>query len=344
MEFLDNIIENDVKKGVFPGMTYGIVSGGEIILGGAGYKSLVPKSSNIDINTLYDIASLTKVVVVVPIICKLLVQKKIKLTDSVNKYLPRFRYNEINIAHLLLHISGLPADTNCKKIVTKEELMNQVYAAEKIYKEETKVLYSDLGYILLGEVIEKIYGKPLDIVAKEEVFIPLEMNSTCFNPVDKKVCAPTEVTADRGIIQGNVHDEKAYSLGGVAGHAGVFTNAEDLTKFLSMILNDGIYNGKEFLPKEIIDTWFKTIVYDKKNEWTRSFCWITGVNDLVMKEGENAIAFTGFTGPSLSVDRDKKIGIVLLTNRIHPTRDNKLLSQERPNITEEIYKHLVKIK
>ena len=123
---------------------------------------------------------------------------------------------------------------------------------KKLTKKETEkevFLYSDLDYMLLGLIIEKICNKRLDVVFKEEVAIPLEMNSTGFNPQNKNIIAPTEITKSRGLVCGVVHDEKAFSMNGVAGHAGLFSNVNDLINFCKMILNDGIYNGKKYLDK-----------------------------------------------------------------------------------------------
>ena len=248
------------------------------------------------------------------------------------------------IYHLLTHISGLPADLDSKKIVSSDEIMNEIYGMNKIYEIGTKVVYSDIGYILLGKIIEEVYHKPLDVVAKEEIFIPLEMNNTSYNPTNKEMCAPTEITDERGLIKGVVHDEKAYSFGGVAGHAGVFALASDLGHFVSMLLNNGKYKDKTFLSKEMVDVLFRPLVYDKSCDWYRSFCFIVGDNDIVIEQGDDVISFNGFTGPSISIDRNNNIGIVLMTNRVHPTRTNKMISKERPKITDEIYKNLVKVK
>lgn len=336
---LDERLKMDVENGVFPGMNYEIVSN-EDIMGSVGYKQLVPYKEKLDIDTLYDVASLTKVIVTVPLICKLICDKGMRFDDKVKKYLPRFKHYDVTIYHLLSHTSGLPADLDSKKITTKHVILDEVYSKDKIYETGKEVVYSDLGYILLGEIIEKVYNKPLDIVASEEIFTPLQMYNTSYKPTNIQDCAPTEIVNGKEPINGFVHDEKACSMNGVAGHAGVFSNVPDLMKFVKMILNNGVYNNKQFLSKDMIDLWFRPMVYEKQNERTRSLCWITGVNDIVNREGENVISFSGFTGPSLSIDRDRKLGIVLMTNRVHPTRDNKKLTAERPLISKEIYDSL----
>lgn len=294
------------------------------------------------INTLYDVASLTKVIVIIPIISKLIENKKININDKVKTYLKEFKYSDITIFHLLTHTSGLPASIKNKKIMKNEVILKKIYSIKKTYKTGTQVIYSDIGYILLGKIIENIYNKPLDIIAKKEIFIPLDMKNTCYKPKNKNACAPTEVTMERGVIKGIVHDKKAYFLNQVAGHAGIFTNIIDISNYLSMILNNGKYKNKRFLSKKIIDLWFKPIVYEKSNKRYRSLCWIVGKNNLVINEGKNVISFSGFTGPSISIDRKNKIAIALLTNRIHPNSDNILIYKKRKLITKKIYE--IKIK
>lgn len=344
IDFLNDKINEEVKNKVIPGMTYAIINNGNVSIGSSGYKALVPKLEDIKDDTIYDIASLTKVVVTVPLICKLVDEGRLSFDDKVKKYLPDFKYDDVTIYQLLTHTSGLPADLNSKEIVSRESIINQMYSKEKVYTSGSQVLYSDLGYMFLGEIIEKIYNKSLDKVAKDELFIPLEMDDTSYNPINKERCAPSEITKDRGMLKGYVHDEKAYSMGGVAGHAGVFSTAKDLSNYVSMILNNGVFNGKRILSEEMINAFFKVLVYDEKCEWNRSFSFIVGDNDIVIRGNDNTISFNGFTGPSISIDRENNLGIVLMTNRVHPSRDNRLISRERPEISKEIYKHLVATK
>lgn len=340
MNELDKLILLNVNDRVIPGMVYSIINNKKKYFGCVGYSDLVPEKLEVTQDTLYDIASLTKVLVIVTIISKLIDINKININDKVNKYLDRFKYDDVTVYHLLTHTSGLPADFKSKEIITKNELLNKIYNVDKEYDTGKRVLYSDLGYIILGELIEKIYNNSLDMVAKEEVFIPLEMYNTCYNPINREKCASTEVTEEKGVIKGIVHDEKARSLNGVAGSAGVFTTCADLSNFMFMILNNGIYNNKKFLSKEIIDLWFTSLEYEEENNRYRSLCWIVGKNSLVIDKGSNVISFTGFTGPSISIDRDRKIAICFLTNRIHPSRDNNLLSKRRIEFTNLIYDKL----
>ena len=343
---MKKIIES-MERGIIdhctPNVAFGIIDRNNITTGAVGQMTYSNPEDKVTDETLYDIASLSKVVVTVTLVSKLLDKGIIKLSDPVQKYLPRFRFTDVSVGQLLTHTSGLPADFTGKEILPRKVVLEKLYNANKEYETGTRVVYSDLGYMFLGEIMETIYNKSLDEVARKEIFEPLNMTSTCYCPSDKDICVPTEVTEARGFIQGVVHDEKACSLGGVAGHAGVFTNAKDLSNFVSMILNDGMFNGKRFLSKAIIDVWFTPIIHEKREKvdrW-RSWCWITGKNNLVSeKDLKNTISFNGFTGPSIFIDREKAIGIVLLDSRIHPTRDNAKFYPFRRKINDELYDEL----
>lgn len=337
---IDKIFEYYVDDGVIPGVNYSII-GDNTIQGSVGYKEIVPEKKSTTIDTLYDISSLTKVLVTLPLICKLIDSNKLSFDSKVKNYINDFRYDDVTIYDLLTHSSGLPPSLERIQGETRKEFLDRLHKLRKIYHTSTGVIYSDVGYILLGQIAERVYGKPLDELAKSEVFIPLEMFNTTYNPTDKEICAPTEIT-NRGLIMGEVHDEKAYLLGGVAGHAGVFTNTNDLTNFVKMILNNGKYEGKKFLSKDMIDILFENLVNERQSNRTRSLCWITGNNSIVIKRGKNIISFNGFTGPSISIDRNNNFGIVLLTNRVHPTRVNIRLNNERANIADDIYRIVLK--
>ena len=326
-----------IKQNVFPGCNYAIISN-DIEIGSIGNKSLFPKIEKNDIDTLYDLASLTKVIVTNTLITKLLQENKIKLNDKVKKYLPRFKYENITIFNLITHSSGLISDVKWDEVHNKKELIDFFYNKELFYETNTDVIYSDLNYIFLGFIIEKIYNNKLDIIAYKEIFKPLHMNNTMFNPKDKHICAPTEVTNSRGIVRGIVHDEKAWMLGGVCGSAGLFSNVNDLIKFVKMILNDGKINNKQYIKKEYLDLWFSPLVKGKMKN-IRSIGWGVGKSKITGSLcSNNTIYHTGFTGNTLIIDKDNKIGFIFLSNRIHPTRDNKLLINKRKYISNYVFK------
>lgn len=192
--------------------------------------------------------------------------------------------------------------------------------------------------ILIGnEIINKNnYNMKLDEIADIEVFKPLSMKRATFHP-NVKNCAPTEQTIDRGLIRGIVHDETAFYSGRILGHAGLFCDINDACKFVKMILNDGMVSNKFYLEKKYIDMLFHPEVLDVDGV-KRSIGWVVGkVNSTGNSVSENTISHNGFTGTSIVIDRDNKIGIVVLSNRVHPTRENNLLLSRRKKIIGSIY-------
>lgn len=337
-EKIENLLNRMINDNVFPGANYALLTKNNCYIGSVGNKSLVFKMEENSIDTLYDLASLTKVIVTNTIITKLLAKHKITLEDKVCDYLPRFKHQEITIFHLLTHSSGLDADLSWRTVNSKEQLLNNLYNLELMYKVGEKVVYADVSFILLGLIIEKIYQKPIDQVAKEEVFIPLNMLNSCYNPIDKEKCAPTEVTEERGVVQGIVHDEKCAILGGVTGHAGVFSTIEDVVKFCEMIQNNGYVGSYEFLPKEYIDLWFKPEKVVDEGQY-RSIGWIVGKSENITGDlGDlDTMYHTGFTGNHIIINRKLNLYGILLTNRIHPTRENNTLHPRRKDFFKVCY-------
>lgn len=343
-ENIEKLLNKMVHENVFPGAVYSLLTDDNIYMGAVGNKSLIPNIEKNSIDTLYDMASLTKVIVTNTIITRMLYKNKIKLDDKVSYYLKEFKHKEIIILDLLTHTSGLPADSSLKEIKNKDDLISKIYHMDLEYEPGRKVIYSDIGFILLGLIIEKVYQKSLDEVAKEEVFIPLGMNDSCYNPEDKERCAPTELTESRSLVKGFVHDEKADTLEGVAGHAGLFSTISDVTKFCKMIQD----NGGDYLPKEYIDLWFKPLKPINDKEF-RSIGWVVGKDENITGNlgSMDTISHTGFTGTSIVINRKSNICCVLLSNRVHPTRENKRLIISRKIFSnvcfEEVQKKIKKL-
>ena len=331
---LTELFNDAVANGVFPGANVVVVNDKETIIASFGKKAVEPSLEDNDENTLYDLASCSKVVSTTTCILLLLEQGKIKLHDEVKTFLPRFKHDGITLFHLLTHTSGLPADVvKAYELTSREELVDIVYDMDLIYETGTEIKYSDIGFILLGFIIETVSGLPLDEFAKKYIFDVLEMDSTCYNPVDKNRCAPTELRDDEvvknTIVRGNVHDEKAFIMGGVAGHAGLFSCVSDLQKFIKMILNRGVYRGKQFLCPATIDLIFSPMVKVPNKNYLRydqrGIGWIVAdgncsAGDLASLE---TISHTGFTGTNIVIDRVNKVGFAILSNRVHITRANE---------------------
>ncbi len=330
---LDTLMEDAVKEGVFPGASVVIVSKDGTYLKSYGNKRLVPKLEKNNLDTLYDMASCTKVICTTTAIFLLMERGLVRLYDQVNKYVPEFKYDGIKVFDLLTHSSGLYADVSrANRIKSNEELMDRIFSMDLKYETGTDIVYSDLGFILLGKIIEKISDKSLDAFVKENIFDKLDMHNSGYNPRNKEKCAPTEDRNDevyQGILQGDVHDEKAYIMNGVAGHAGLFSCVKDLEKFIKMILNDGMHNGQRFLSKASIDLMFRPMVRVEKKVSLdydqRGLGWIVrgdypSCGDLASLE---TIYHTGFTGTNIVIDRINNVGFAILSNRVHPTRNNQ---------------------
>ena len=329
---LNLIMEEAVSEGVFPGANYVVVTDDDEYFGSFGKKSTYETVEDNDLDTLYDMASCSKVISTTTSILLLLERGKLRLYDSVSLYVPELKYTNITIWDLLTHSSGLPADVSrANSVKSKEELFEKIFNVELKYDKNTNIVYSDIGFILLGLVVEKISGQTLDVFAKENIFDVLGMNSTGYNPSDINRCAPTELRNDevvKGMVRGKVHDEKAYIMNGVAGHAGLFSCVKDLAKFIKMILNDGMHEGKQFLSKATIDLIYKPQVriqngvsldYNQRGlGWIVRGDWCSA-GDLASEE---TILHTGFTGTNIAIDRINRVGFSILSNRVHPSRSN----------------------
>ncbi len=334
-EKIKEYMEALVEDGVFPGANYAIYYHGITVMDSVGKRSLFPYPEENNLDTIYDIASLTKVLVTNVLLAYLEEEGKIDFQDSYQKYFPYFRYPNVTLEHLLTHSSGLVPKYDKNNLVRKDEFFEKIEAKNQPGED---VIYSDLNYILLGFLIEKLEGKSLDILAQEKIFKPLHMKDTTFLPTDKMRCAPTEEMENRGIVRGEVHDEKAYFLNGVAGHAGVFATVQDFFLFMRAILEGKIPN----LSKKAIDRWFQVLATSKTGV-SRSHSWMLAstYKDTKSFVSSNAILHTGFTGNECIIDRDNEYLFLLLSNRVHPTRENTKLIDRRKEMNETIY-HIVK--
>lgn len=345
---LDSIMERAIDDSVSPGAVLLIARNGVIAYHKAfGTYSYDPYSRKVDPNSIYDMASITKVAATTISIMKLYEEGKINLDDPVAKYIPKFAQNgkeKVTIKNLLLHNSGLPSWKPFYQICkTPEEILDSIYAQPLVYKTGDSTVYSDLGFITLGKVVEVVTGKTLDQYVKETFYIPLGMKSTTFLPPKEwlDIIAPTEYDSSTGsFIHGVVHDENARALGGVSGHAGLFSNARDLAVLMQMILNGGEYGGKRFFKKETVELFTKRYPNNRGLGWDNALS-PYGRSALDGAFGENAFGHTGFTGTSVYVYPEKNLIAVLLTNRVHPTRANNKHIQLRKIVHKTIAKAVI---
>lgn len=322
LAMIDRIVNRGVKAGGFPGAAvivgrrgYSVFEKGYGRLGWASSSSpVVPDES------IYDLASLTKVVGTATAAMILYDEGRLDLDAPVKKYLPAFsggQKDHVTIRHLLTHTSGLPAGRDLRRLARGPWHARTVIIETPLAcKPGACQVYSDLGPNVLAFAIEAISGQGLDAFLAERVFGPLGMNDTRFRPdeAQKFRIAPTEVSPPRGYpIRGEVHDENAWALGGVAGHAGLFSTASDLSVFAQMMLNGGSYNGVRIASDSAVKR------FTTRTSGTRALGWDTSDREGTagMYMGENAYGHTGFTGTSIWIDPDRELFVIMLSNRVH---------------------------
>ncbi|MEI4769817.1 serine hydrolase domain-containing protein [Psychrobacillus sp. FJAT-51614] len=265
--------------------------------------------------TIFDIASLTKVVATLPSVLLLLARGEIVLEDSVQKFLPNFLHETVTIKNLLQHNSGLQADLSPP--VQRDEIRNileEIYLLKLSYATGENIVYSDLGMILLGKIIEEVSGKSLNSFANKEIFKPWNMQHTTFNPSKYLLhnIASTELVNGQ-YVQGEVHDEKAFLLEGVSGSAGLFSCVEDLVKYAQYWL--GI-SKQSIIPSEWLDLCHAHLFQHRGLGFE---VW-TGQNPVLScgrRWTVGSFGHTGFTGTSIWMDPKRKLFVVLLTNAVH---------------------------
>jgi serine-type D-Ala-D-Ala carboxypeptidase len=322
---IDHVVTRGISAGGYPGAAVVVGRRGAAVFE-RGYGRLSWEKSSAAVRadrTIYDLASLTKVVGTTTAIMVLYDEGKIHLDDPVSQYIPEFSggvKDLVTIRMLLEHRSGLPAGRDLWRIAsTPAEARQAVIETPLVCQPGACYEYSDLGADMLGFVVEAASGEPLDKFLQERVFGPLGMTDTFFRPADsvRARVAPTEVAPPRGYpLQGEVHDENAYALGGVAGHAGLFSTAADLSVFAQMMLNGGEYDGTRIVADSTV------ALFTKRAAGTRALGWDTcgGSGSCGKYLGEDAYGHTGFTGTSLWIDTDRDMFVVLLTNRVHEAR------------------------
>jgi CubicO group peptidase (beta-lactamase class C family) len=293
-----------------------------------------------DERTLWDLASLTKVIGMTTAMMQLVEQDRVELDSPVGRYLPEFAGHgkeRVTVRHLLTHSSGLPSWRPLyKEAMTAETAMAIVYATPLDTVPGARMVYSDLGAILAGKIVERVSGEPLDAYLTRHVTGPLGMTSTMYRPDTtlRGRIAPTEFDPWRQRhIRGEVHDENAYMLGGVSGHAGFFSTAADLTRFARMMLGGGILDGVRILRPATIAQF--TAVQDPGLSH-RALGWETptGQNSAGHRMSARAFGHTGFTGTSLWIDPERGVFVLLLSNRVNPSRQNTRIGLVRVGLAD----------
>lgn len=388
---IDSLIEWSIRNRIFPGCQVLAAKNGKVFyhraFGRYTYDTLSPA---VTLQSMYDIASVTKIVATLPLIMKLQEERKITPDDPLKKHLPhlveKHPHGNLTLKEILSHQSGLPAwvpfylsyihgNKLDKRIFATDsskhfplKVADSLYCIhsikEKMYTtifsiplKKKEYRYSDIGFYFLKEIVEDKYGMSIDRVTCKEFFSTLGMNYTTYNPLrhfPRTQLVPTEYDTvfRHQLIHGYVHDPAAAMMGGIAGHAGLFSNANDLAKIMQMYLQYGYYGGKQYLDSSIVAEYSQCHYCEPDNPSSnrRGLGFDKPVRDQSNGPTFNGISFssyghTGFTGTMVWNDPDEKMLYVFLSNRVHPSAENKKLSDYniRSTIQEWLYKSQVKI-
>jgi beta-glucosidase-like glycosyl hydrolase/CubicO group peptidase (beta-lactamase class C family) len=339
------LLQSYVEAKAFPGAALAVGYKGSLVLdAAAGRLDYDPGSVSAGGDTIYDLASLSKVVGTTSAAMMLVEAGRLLLDAPVQDYLPEFKGTDkenVKVIHLLQHSAGLPAWLPIfKEVQGYDAVMKRVYAAPLEAAPGARTLYSDLGMILLGEILARASGRALDQYLAERLFQPLGMKSTLYRPPQDLLSriAPTENDPWRKrIVRGEVHDENAFALGGVAGHAGLFSTAHDLAVFAQTLLNRGMYDHRRYFRPETVDRFTNA-----PNSRGESLGWQkpSGAGWTGKVFSSAAYGHTGFTGTSIWIDPQRQLFIILLTNRVHPSRDNNKIAEARQTLAESVLRAL----
>ncbi|MBI2082528.1 MAG: beta-lactamase family protein [Deltaproteobacteria bacterium] len=351
-------ISKAIEEGVFPGASLLVARGDEVLYRNFfGYATLLPQKELLTEKTRFDIASLTKPVATAALAFFFLKEKRLSLDTPIVKQLKGLEGEDkakMTLRHLLKHTSGLPAWKPYSEELKKEkpEFFGRREAKaiylDKISQESLERpvayqrIYSDLGFILLGIYLEKISDTPLDRLFKQQIADPLGLEQTSYLPNDqppenRDLFAATEDSTLRGrLIRGEVHDDNAYALGGVAGHAGLFSHIDDLHRLL-VEWKKGYAGKSELFPRDLVDEFIAAKVKVKLGWDTPS----ESQSQAGTAFSGNTIGHLGYTGCSFWMDLEQGFHVIFLTNRVHPTSKNEKIKEFRPLLHDLIYKELI---
>jgi len=359
---VDEIIDNGIKSHAFPSAVLVVGNSNGVIYQNAyGRLTYDDDSKSTTLRTIYDLASVTKVIATTSAIMKLYDNEKIDLNSPVAYFIADFSSNgksDITVMNLLLHNSGLTAWTpfyTDSTMDTSEKVKHAIYTCAKEYPTGSRTLYSDYNAFLLGEITERVSGRKLNKFCKDEIFTPLGMTDTDYLiPLSEDYrIAPTENDTywRNQLLIGYVHDELAAMLEGISGNAGLFSTGPDLFKFMQMMLRKGIYFDERKMNKgNIPDTMFRPVTVEMFTTSvtglgytnTRALGWETKPEPTKYppacgnKFSNNCFGHTGYTGTSVWCDKEKDLIVILLTNRIYPSRGNEEIRNIRPKVHDEI--------
>ncbi len=343
---IGRIVRQEIIKGNIPGAVVYVSQNGETLYYQSfGHQVLQPYTVKMTDDAIFDLASLTKPIATATSILILMDRGKIKPTDPVSNFLPEFTgpdKEKVQIAHLLTHTSGLPAYTTAATLQKEygspcpDKVIAKICQL-KLQSEPGKTFrYSCLGYILLGRIVEIVSGQPLDQFAAHNIFQPLGMKHTTFNPPAswQSRIAATEIR-DGNLLRGTVHDPLAVLMGGVSGNAGLFSTARDLNIFCQMLLRNGRFQGKQILSPQAVQLLTTEQSHGRAFGFgiSTAYSWIKG-----KFASPQTFSHSGYTGTSIVCDPTRNLYLILLTNRAHP-HDKGSVKPLRTQLANLVFKN-----
>lgn len=338
------LIEEGLKDGVFPSAALAIgVHDRLLLMETWGKTSIADNSHEVTTKTYYDMASVTKIIGASMVAFKFIEGGKLRLNDFVRTFFPvPPDKDEMKIIHLMTHTSGLPDHFFLEKCIDDpKDAAKAVLSAPLVHNIGEQTLYSCMGYILLGKILEEIGGQPLDKLVEKYVFEPLSLVNTTYRPHGDNICCTEWNEATNSFLCGVVHDENSRFLNGISANAGIFSTIEDMAVFAEMLACNGRHNGKIYLTPGMLRR--ATSNHTKGCSQNRGLGFqIAGDEAEFMGDLRHPSSFghNGFTGTSIMVDPSNGLYVVLLTNRVHPTRENVKLIRFRNLLHNCVYASL----
>lgn len=352
---IDSIVDKAMQQQAMPGCQIVVMHKGRLVVNRSyGHLTYDSLAAPVTTGTIYDLASLTKVCATTLAVMRLVDRGQVKLDDKLSRYLPYLKGTDkalITVKQALSHCAGLNAFDALWQVTAERDSIPLLVAASQL-NADNSYCYSDFGFILLADMVEKVSGQLLDEYVEEHFYAPMGLTSTFFTPLDEDVdsllIAPTEVDSIRGLIRGTVHDPNAYAMDGIAGHAGLFSTAEEVALIMQMLLNGGELDGRRYLKEKTVETFTRRHFERQGNRRALGFdkqLFTPSANAQVCPEASQAsFGHTGFTGTMVWADPEYDLVYVFLSNRVYPSATPNRLAQlnVRTDIQSLLYNDIIK--